>query len=237
MALQANRFGEPEFRGWGVPMATDIAFVVGIMAVLGKRVPFGLKIMLLSLAIADDIGAVVVIAAFYSTGLDGVDAGRPPLAASRAVRLLNRLGVRSVPVYAIVGAAIWLAVYKSGVHPTVAGVMLGLLTPSEAWVGRTALRLSLADLTARIDDDADDPDANELELMAFAAKESVSPLERLEHRLHPWVGFVDHAAVRAGERGRSHRAEGDPGAGVGRGRARRCSWGSRSACCCSASWR
>ena len=189
MALQANHFGEAQFRGWGVPMATDIAFVVGIMAVLGKRVPFGLKIMLLSLAIADDIGAVIVIAAFYSTGLNWfmllLAAGGFAL-----VRILNEVGVRSVPVYALVGAGIWLAVYKSGVHPTVAGVMLGLLTPSDVWVGRDALRLSLTDLKARIEDADDNPDADELEMMAFAARESVSPLERLEHRLHPWVGFA-----------------------------------------------
>ena len=132
---------------------------------------------------------MVVIAAFYSTGLDGF---MLLLAACgfALVRILNAVGVRSVPVYAMAGAFIWLAVYKSGVHPTVAGVMLGLLTPSEVWIGRTALRLSVADLTARLDDDDDDPDAGELQLMAFAAKESVSPLERLEHRLHPWVGFA-----------------------------------------------
>jgi NhaA family Na+:H+ antiporter len=145
--------------------------------------------MLLSLAIADDIGAVVVIAAFYSTGLDGLTL---LLAAAgfALVRVLNRTGVRSVPVYALVGSLVWLAVYRSGVHPTVAGVMLGLLTPSAVWIGRPALRLSIADLAARLDDDNDDPDANELQLMAFAAKESVSPLERLETRLHPWVGFA-----------------------------------------------
>ena len=189
MALQSAHVGQPPFRGWGVPMATDIAFVVGVMAVLGKRVPFGLKIMLLSLAIADDIGAVVVIAAFYSTGLDGF---MLLLAACGfvGVRLLNSVGVRSVPVYAVAGAGIWLAVYKSGVHPTVAGVALGLLTPSEIWVGRDALRLSITDLKARIEDADDDPDAGELAMMAFAAAESVSPLERLERRLHPWVGFL-----------------------------------------------
>src|SRR5207247_2302121 len=92
MALQAGHFGEPQFRGWGVPMATDIAFVVGIMAVLGKRVPFGLKIMLLSLAIADDIGAVIVIAAFYSSGLNWF---MLLLAAAgfAIVRILNEVGV------------------------------------------------------------------------------------------------------------------------------------------------
>ncbi|AWM36278.1 Na(+)/H(+) antiporter NhaA [Gemmata obscuriglobus] len=189
MALQANALGRPEFRGWGVPMATDIAFVVGVMAVLGKRVPLGLKIMLLSLAIADDIGAVVVIAAFYSTGLDWL---MLLLAAGgfAAVRIMNATGVRSVPVYTIIGAGIWLAVYKSGVHPTVAGVLLGLLTPSEVWIGRDALRLSLRDVLGRVEDENDDPDAHELAVMAFAAQESVSPLERLEHKLHPWVGFA-----------------------------------------------
>ena len=189
MALQAKHLGTPPFRGWGVPMATDIAFVVGIMALLGKRVPFGLKITLLSLAIADDIGAVIVIAAFYSTGLNGfmllLAAGGFAL-----VRVLKGAGVRSTPVYVFAGAGIWLAVYKSGVHPTVAGVMLGLLTPPDEWVGRTALRLSLTDVVAQIEDGANDPSASELELLAFAAKESVSPLERLEHGLHPWVGFV-----------------------------------------------
>jgi NhaA family Na+:H+ antiporter len=190
MALQAHRAGEPPFRGWGVPMATDIAFVVGIMAVLGKRVPFGLKIMLLSLAIADDIGAVVVIAAFYSSGLDGF---MLLLAAAgfAVVRMLNEVGVRSVPVYALVGVGIWCAVHKSGVHPTVAGVMLGLLTPSEVWVGRDALRLSITDLHAQLaSGPGDDVMVEDLELLAFAARESVSPLERLEHTLHPWVGFL-----------------------------------------------
>jgi Na+:H+ antiporter, NhaA family len=189
MALQAKHFGAPPFRGWGVPMATDIAFVVGIMALLGKRVPLGLKIMLLSLAIADDIGAVIVIAAFYSTGLDWfmllLAAGGFAL-----VRILNEAGVRSIPMYGLAGIGIWLAVYKSGVHPTIAGVLLGLLTPPEEWVGRDALRLSLTDVVAQIEDKNADPSAGELELLAFAAKESVSPLERLETGLHPWVGFA-----------------------------------------------
>ncbi|MBM3978714.1 MAG: Na+/H+ antiporter NhaA [Planctomycetes bacterium] len=189
MALQAKQFGAPPFRGWGVPMATDIAFVVGIMALFGPRLPFGLKIMLLSLAIADDIGAVVVIAAFYSSGLDGAMLA---LAAGGFVLTyaLNRAGVRAITVYVFVGAGIWLAVYKSGVHPTVAGVLLGLLTPPSAWVGRDALRLSMVDVAARLEHDDTGPDAGELQMMAFAAKESVSPLERLETGLHPWVGFV-----------------------------------------------
>lgn len=187
-ALLANHAAGPEGRGWGVPMATDIAFVVGVMALLGRRVPFGLKIMLLSLAIADDIGAVIVIAAFYSTGLDA----SMLLAAGfgfALVRLMNGLGVRSVPAYAVVGAFVWLAVYRSGIHPTVAGVVLGLMTPAREWVSREALRLSVADLAEDLRKDAD-LDAREREMLAFVARESVSPLERLESRLHPWVGFA-----------------------------------------------
>jgi NhaA family Na+:H+ antiporter len=190
MALQAHQFGAPPFRGWGVPMATDIAFVVGIMTVLGKRVPFGLKIMLLSLAIADDIGAVIVIAAFYCSGLNWF---MLLLAATglAVVRILTEAGVRTTPVYLLVGAFVWLAVYKSGVHPTVAGVLLGLLTPSDSWVGRDALRLSITDLQARLaSGPTDDVMVEDLELLAFAAKESLSPLERHEHALHPWVGFL-----------------------------------------------
>ena len=189
MAFQAGHVGEPSFRGWGVPMATDIAFVVGVMALLGKRVPFGLKILLLSLAIADDIGAVIVIAAFYTSGLDVAMLGLAALGFVLTY-VLNRVGVRAISVYVLIGMLIWLAVYQSGIHPTVAGVMLGLMTPPSAWVGRDALRLSLMDVVTRIENPDSDPGNGELAVLAFAARESVSPLERLEHGLHPWVGFV-----------------------------------------------
>jgi Na+:H+ antiporter, NhaA family len=186
----ALRWGHPDFRGWGVPMATDIAFVVGVMALLGKRVPFGLKIMLLSLAIADDIGAVLVIAVFYSGGLDFWMLGLS-FAGLAATLMLRDLGVRSHFVYVIVGVVVWIAMHKSGVHPTVAGVLLGLLTPSDVWVGRDSLRLALTDVAARLGEETEhEVNTSELELLAFAARESVSPLERLEHALHPWVSFV-----------------------------------------------
>ena len=181
--------GQPAERGWGVPMATDIAFVVGVMALLGPQVPAGLKVMLLSLAIADDIGAVVVIAVFYSTGLSWAMLGLAVVGFALTYAL-NRAGVRSVPVYAVVGAAAWLAMLKSGVHPTIAGVVLGLMTPASAWVGATAFRLSVAEVLERVDDESIEVEGPERELLAFAARESVSPLERLEGALHPWVGFV-----------------------------------------------
>jgi NhaA family Na+:H+ antiporter len=181
--------GQPGERGWGVPMATDIAFVVGVMALLGPRVPFGLKIMLLSLAIADDIGAVVVIAVFYSTGLSWLMLGLAAVGLG-GVYLLNRVGVRAVWVYAIIGSLVWLAMLKSGVHPTIAGVILGLMTPAWAWVGEDALRMVATDLVKIIEDESISPETPELETLAFAARERVSPLERLETLLHPWVGFL-----------------------------------------------
>lgn len=184
MALQT---GQPGFRGWGIPMATDIAFVVGVMALLGPRVPFGLKILLLSLAIADDIGAVVVIAVFYTAKVNFVALGLAALGFALTFAL-NRAGVRAISVYVVVGVGVWLAIYASGVHPTMTGVLLGLLTPAAEWVGRDSLRLALTDVAARLEHGDSTP--NELAAVAFAARESVSPLERLETGLHPWVGFV-----------------------------------------------
>jgi NhaA family Na+:H+ antiporter len=184
----ALHYGKPGDRGWGIPMATDIAFVVGVMALLGPRVPFGLKIMVLSLAIADDIGAVVVIAVFYSTGVSFAALGLAALGFV-VTFTLNRLGVRAISVYVVVGVLIWFAFLHSGVHPTMTGVLLGLLTPAREWVGPEALRLSVADLAARLEEDGT-ASPEEYALISFAAKESVSPLERLENGLHPWVGFV-----------------------------------------------
>jgi NhaA family Na+:H+ antiporter len=184
----ALQYGQPGERGWGVPMATDIAFVVGVMALLGRRVPFGLKIMLLSLAIADDIGAVIVIAMFYSTNLSW---GMLAAAAVGFVVIygLNRVGVRTVPMYAAVGAFIWFAFYRSGVHPTVAGVLLGLMTPSSAWIGDKTLVEVLEDAIRRAPGEGHERN-DMLQTVQFTAREGLSPLHRLETLLHPWVGFV-----------------------------------------------
>jgi Na+:H+ antiporter, NhaA family len=184
----ALQYGKPGDRGWGIPMATDIAFVVGVMALLGPRVPIGLKIMILSLAIADDIGAVIVIAVFYTAGVNWTALGFVVLGVLLTVAL-RRLGVRATLVYAGVAVGIWIAFHYSGIHPAMTGVLLGLLTPSRPWVGPEALRLSVANLAASFEQDGKAEPA-EYERIAFAAKESLSPLERLETILHPWVGFV-----------------------------------------------
>lgn len=189
LLLQA---GQPGRAGWGIPMATDIAFVVGFLALLGPRVPFGLKILLLSLAIADDIGAVLVIALFYSTDVSLVALGLAGIGFG-VTYFFNQIGVRRVPVYLVVGAGIWLAFLKSGVHPTVAGVLLGLLTPASAWVGDRALLDVLGHAFQRLRGEQDGKAPNQRDRMlgqlAVTAREAVSPLERLETALHPWVAF------------------------------------------------
>jgi NhaA family Na+:H+ antiporter len=183
-------FDQPGIQGWGIPMATDIAFVVGFLALLGKRVPRALKIFLLSLAIADDIGAVTVIALFYTTDISFAALSLGGLG-FLVIVALNRLGVRQIPVYAGVGALIWLAFVFSGVHPTVAFVLLSLLTPANAWVGDTTFSEALTFWLKKqkAHNLTKSHGANQINGLIHLAKESVSPLERLEVALHPWVAF------------------------------------------------
>jgi Na+:H+ antiporter, NhaA family len=127
--------GSPEARGgWGIPMATDIAFALGVLILLGKRVPAALRVLLLALAVIDDLGAILVIAIFYSSGVafSGLLLAALGLLAIVALRAM---GVRSMPIYIVPGAVVWAGVYAAGVHPTIAGVMVGLLTPVRAWPG------------------------------------------------------------------------------------------------------
>jgi Na+:H+ antiporter, NhaA family len=171
--------GQSGARGWAIPTATDIAFVVGFLALFGPRVPAGLKILLLSLAIVDDLGAVVLIAVVYTTDLSLLALGLAALGLG-AVVACRRLGVRSVAVYTALGAAVWLAFLKSGVHPTVAGVLLGLLTPARPLLGSRIQLDAMAELSKRAGGDPG----------AAHHGDALSPLERLEEALHPWVAFV-----------------------------------------------
>jgi Na+:H+ antiporter, NhaA family len=180
-AYLALHWGQPTAAGWGIPMATDIAFVVGFLALLGPRVPHGLKVLLLSLAIADDIGATLVIALVYSTNLS-LSALAVGAAGFAAILFFRWIGVRRVAAYAVLAIVIWVAFVKSGVHPTVAGVALGLLTPARARRGARVPIDVVTDLFRRIGGYSD--------AGALASHEPVSPLDRLEHLLHPWVAFV-----------------------------------------------
>jgi Na+:H+ antiporter, NhaA family len=125
-------------RGWGIPMATDIAFAIGVLAVLGRRAPRGLRVFVLTLAIVDDIGAIVVIAVFYATGVEGAWLAGAA-GALIAVVVLRRFGVASPPAYLPVAVVAWYCTYRSGIHPTIAGVALGLLTPAGDVDGKPVL--------------------------------------------------------------------------------------------------
>jgi Na+:H+ antiporter, NhaA family len=182
--------GSPHARGWGIPMATDIAFAVGCLAVLGSRVPASLRVLLLSLAIVDDIGAILVIAIGYTSHVAVGFLGLGALAIA-AVAVLQRLGVRSVGVYAVLGVGIWLCFHESGVHATIAGVILGLLTPAQGWVsgGRLAGIVRRAERVLAGAWEERGVRYQELRRIETAAREALSPLERLEKVLHPWVSF------------------------------------------------
>lgn len=185
------QWGEPGQRGWAIPMATDIAFVVGFLALFGRRVPQGLKILLLSLAIVDDLVAVLIIAFVFTETIAWSWLATASIACALIV-VFQRIGVRPVGVYVALGAFIWLAFLRSGVHPTVAGVLLGLLTPARAWVGPQSLADVLLASWQRATGTgaASHTDVAVAGQARFAAHESISPLQRLEHGLHPWVAFV-----------------------------------------------
>ena len=180
--------------GWGIPMATDIAFAVGIVALLGSRVPATAKLFLLALAIADDIGAIAVIALFYTDDLN-----LPWLATGLLLLFVvwgaKRNHVRNQGFYWIIGIGVWFAIFESGVHATLAGVALGLLTPSGAYYsGREYDRKARETLDLYSVDDSTTPAREHVEhealQLATIARESVSPLTRLEEALHPWSSFL-----------------------------------------------
>lgn len=135
-------------RGWGIPMATDIAFALGVLALLGKRIPAQVRVFLLSLATIDDIGAIVAIAVFYTESFSFQALGIALLLLGLIIAM-QRSKVRSAPVYVFVGVLFWVAVLKSGVHATIAGVVLGLLVPANPHFSRNNFVESLERLLNR----------------------------------------------------------------------------------------
>ena len=186
------QWGEPSARGWGIPMATDIAFVVGCMAILGSRLPNGLRVMVLSLAIADDIGAILVIAIGYTESLD-LTALVLAFVGIAVIFVLSRLGVRSLLAYTVVAVLVWLGFHESGVHATIAGVILGLMTPTREYVGPGFFSEALEKAGEVFRGGAwADESHRALKVARFQklARETISPVEYLEGVLHPWVSFL-----------------------------------------------
>ena len=186
--------GAPETHaGWDVPMATDIAFAVGVLALLGKRVPPALRVLLLALAVIDDLGAIVVIAIFYSShiALSGLFFAALGLV---GIVVLQRLGVRSKLAYVVPSFAVWAGIYSAGIHPTIAGVILGLMTPVRAWLGpegfRHVVREQLDHLSGLPSDALSSQELSvALRHVDTARREAIAPSEGLIAALHPWVAF------------------------------------------------
>lgn len=187
--------GTAASHGWGIPMATDIAFALGIVALLGSRVPSGAKLFLLAVAIADDIGAIAVIAIFYTSDLDiGYLAGA--IGGLLVVWLAGRVHIRAMWFYVPLGIVIWYLTLESGVHATLAGVALGFLTPARPFYGPEEFdRRARAILDQYPANDITTTSAqehadHEALLLSDIASESVAPLNRLERRLVAWSSFV-----------------------------------------------
>lgn len=178
--------------GWGVPVATDIAFVVGCMAILGSKVPRGLRVMILTLAIADDIGAIIVIAVGYSSAIDG-DYLLIALGLLALTHFFFKIGIRNLIVHILLGLLIWFTFVHSGIHPTLAGVALGLLTPGVPWVNKGAINQYVLDignfLAGAPGQDMEEEYQVYRKLQKYSS-ESVSMQERLLHILHPWVSYT-----------------------------------------------
>jgi NhaA family Na+:H+ antiporter len=196
----AINFGSEGANGWGIPMATDIAFAVGIMVLLAWRVPRNLIVFLTALAIADDLGAVLVIALFYTAELN-MTALATAAVLLAVLFLLNRAGIRRSLPYAAVGVLLWFALHASGVHATLAGVLLAVMIPARPAHSPPDFEHRIDQLQDAFRADRRDPDtpddplsnsrmASIAEAMERSAVAVQSPLQRMEHGLTPWVTFV-----------------------------------------------
>jgi len=193
LVLNKGQVGE---EGWGIPMATDIAFTLGILTMLGKRVPLGLKIFLTAFAIVDDIGAVIVIAIFYSSNIQW-DLLMYAMLIYGVVVFLSYKKVYSQYLYFIVGFIVWLLFLKSGVHPTIAGILMAFTIPIKGKLGLNKYIQSVVEQfnifkTSKptSEDLLTNDQIHAMSAVGILTEKLQSPLQHLEHTLHGWVSYI-----------------------------------------------
>ncbi len=190
-------FGRPGLAGWAVPMATDIAFALGLLAILGSRVPFGLKVFLTAVAIVDDLMAVLVIAVFYSSGINFV-ALSIGFGLLGLLTLANVFGIRTIVVYVILGVLVWLAFLQSGVHATIAGVLVAWTIPARNRIDPAPFLQQARAILDQFEKSPLEPSpmlTDEAQQHAVIHLEEIcedvqAPLQKMEHSLHFWVQFA-----------------------------------------------
>lgn len=188
--LAINLIGDGNTEGWAIPIATDIAFALSALGLVGRRAPAELRTFLLTLAVVDDLATIAVITIFYSQGLSLAWLAGGVLALA-AVAAMQRIGIRALTPYVVAAAGLWVALHESGVHATIAGVALAFLTPARPFYPRRGTSEAIADqlgtVVAEPDEEASEATMSEVSRLS---RESVAPLIRMEHALHPWSAYV-----------------------------------------------
>lgn len=189
-------WNEPTQKGWGIPMATDIAFALALLSLAGRRIPLSVKVFLSALAVADDLGAVLVIALFYTAQISFM----PLLIAGIFLLILalgNYLGVRSIVFYLVLGIVVWIGFLFSGVHATIAGVLVAFMIPARTkidekeFVDKAKSHVSEFEQAIPLQGDLTTEEQHEIiQDIKSLCKDAETPLQKLENNLHPWVAFV-----------------------------------------------
>jgi NhaA family Na+:H+ antiporter len=197
LIFAGSNWGQSSLRGWAVPTATDIAFALGCLALLGNRVPFGIKVFLTAVAIVDDLIAVLVIAIFYSSDLNFIALGVGVMVLLMLL-VANLSGFRNPLIYATLGIVVWLAFLNSGVHATIAGVLVALTIPARSRVDMPTYLVRVRQVLGQFEaSQTGEPSKRSTELQESAVRtiegiseQAQAPLQRLEHKLHVWVSFL-----------------------------------------------